>query len=97
MRVHPTMKGQKKNDGRATVNERRSPLPWIHPKELLYWSCGDLRLQPRLLCLIQWKRRVSSVDSLSFTHLPSSQFIFDVVDVLYQVLFFYVQDKGRFV
>lgn len=79
------------------INERRSPLPWIHLQELLCWSCGDLlRLQHRLLTLIQqqrtWKRRVSYVGNLSFIHFSSRKCICYIVVVL---VFYYIQDRDN--
>lgn len=93
----PSYHKRAKNAKRGMINGRRSPLPWIHLQELLYWSCGDLlRLERRLLSLIQqqqtWKRRVSYVANLYFIHLTSSNPP-HIVNVLYWV-FFYIQDSG---
>lgn len=41
----PSYHIREKSSKRAMINERRSPLPWIHLQELLYWSCGEAAAQ----------------------------------------------------
>ncbi|KAM7372999.1 hypothetical protein PAMP_007887 [Pampus punctatissimus] len=77
------------------INERRSPLPWIHLQELLCWSCSVLlRLQHRQLRLIQqqqtWEKRVSYVRNLSRINFSMCC----IVIALYSV-FSYMQERDN--